>query len=744
MDQNLPSAKAVSQHFMNGWLKSEDDISPTLQPDFIKTEIQVKVEPDQDDSSVLDVNELRTFSRSQRNVKEEILDLGLQILPTGLMPPVEMEEELEIAANAHTSPDKPLNRRTHPSSKRKKCTDKKRTSRKRKPTEQIIPTKTNSDLSSERMKSFIMPGNVTQHPEKAVLSMTCLKNPAAEVTDKLREEYESIAAPDLESEVSDSCGPDLTEGQKTVLTDFEFSSEESSDEESEDHLSRWSKGDSYWSKYPPQNETVTSSQSCSGPAPGSSVETPKDAWELFMSENIIDEILQCTNLGGLRAALAKGKVWQKITKEELKAFIGLSLLIGAERSCDVPIRELFMDPLQNPLYRATMSVGRYQDLHRFLQFDNKKTRVAREASDHMAAFRNVWDLFLINCRKRFIPRDCVTVGEQLVPFQGRCKFLQHVPSRPTKSGIKIVWMCDAEVPYAIDGVIYTGRRPGEDTEENLAENTVLRLSNGLQQKGLNITMDSYFTSVPLAEKLFDKSLTMLGALHHKNPHVPPIMKPSKLRALHTSEFGFCGKVFMVSYVPKLKKAVILLSTMHTSDALNETSAKNKPEVIQYYSRTKGGVSSVKLMAENYTCKRQTKRWPMLLWYNMLDIAIVNSYSIFIAQHPSFTGGGHNTQRLFIKEIVKELVMPQIHRRREESPGLSMIILEAMDRCGMPTTLSAVSSELQEQSRLNRIRKRCYYCPSERDRKVSKFCSECSRPVCKDHSHMLVTCYRCMH
>ncbi|XP_050982427.1 uncharacterized protein wu:fj13e08 isoform X2 [Labeo rohita] len=718
MDQGLSSAKAVSHHFMNGCLKSEDDSSLTFQSDFIKSEIQVKVEPDQDDSSLLDVNEPGTFPRSQGNVKEEFLDLGLQILPAGLMPPVEMDEEFEITTNTHSSPHKPVNRRTDSLSKRKKCADKQRTSRKRKPTapaEQITPSKMNFSVSSEGMKS-LMQGNATRHPEKAVLSTLCLKKPAAEVTNTLREEYESIAASDLESEISDSDGPE--ESQKTVLTDFEFSSEESSDEESEDRFSRWSKGDSYWTKYPPEtSETVASSQSCPGPAPGSSVKTPKDAWELFMSEDIIDEILQCTNLGGQRAGLAKGKVWQKITKEELKAFIGLSLLIGVERSCDVPIRELFMDPLQNPVYRATMSVRRYQDLHRFLQFDNKKTRMAREASDHMAAFRNVWDLFMINCRKRFIPQDCVTVGEQFVPFQGRCKFVQHLPSCPTKSGIKIFWMCDAEVPYAIDGVIHAGRQPGEETEENHAENAVLRLSNGLQQKGLNITMDSYFTSVPLAEKLFDNSLTMVGTLHHKNPHVPPIMKPSKLRAPHTSEFGFCGKVFMASYVPKLKKAVILLSTMHTSKALNETSAKNKPEVIRYYNRTKGGVSNVKQMAEKYTCKRQTKRWPMLLWYNMLDIAIVNSHSIFIAQHPSFMGGGHNTQRLFIKELVKELVLPQIHRRREESHGLSMNILEAMDRCGMPTSLSAVSSELQEQSCQNRIRKRCYYCPSGRDRKL---------------------------
>jgi len=313
----------------------------------------------------------------------------------------------------------------------------------------------------------------------------------AEVTASLTEEYESIADPDLESEISDSdvpessSVPDVAEGQKTLLTDFVFSSEESCDEEeSENRFSRWSKGDSYWSKYPPQSDTRTFSESCQGPALGALLVTPKDAWELFISDNIIDEIVQCTNFGGQRAASTKGKVWQKVTKEELNAFIGLSLLIGLERNGDVPVRELFMDPLHNPLFRATMSVGRYEDLHGCMQFDDKKTRVLREASDHLAAFRNVWDMFLINCRKGFIPKDCVTVGEQLVPFRGRCKFLQHWPRLPTKYGIKIFWMCDAEVPYAIDAVIYTGRQLGEETEENLAENTVLRLSSGLQQKGI--------------------------------------------------------------------------------------------------------------------------------------------------------------------------------------------------------------------------------------------------------------------
>lgn len=187
MEQGLPSAKAISQHFMSGCLKSENE----LQTDFIQSEIQVKVEPDQDDSLSNDMNELETFPCSPGHVKEEILDLGVQILPDGLMPPVEMEEELEIATNSHTSPDQP-NRKNVSSSKSKKHTDKQRTTGKRKATnasshtircptkqskttEQIISTKMNSDVSNEGIKCLIMQGNATQHSEKSGKARTSNK-----------------------------------------------------------------------------------------------------------------------------------------------------------------------------------------------------------------------------------------------------------------------------------------------------------------------------------------------------------------------------------------------------------------------------------------------------------------------------------------------------------------------------------------------------------------------------------------
>ena len=114
-----------------------------------------------------------------------------------------------------------------------------------------------------------------------------------------------------------------------------------------------------------------------------------------------------------RVAAARGKVWKKIDYKKFVAFIGLTLLAGVEK-LGLSVRELFLDPLQNPMYKATMAVGRYEDIRKLLRLDDKRTRVERLKTDHMAAFRHIWELFLTRCRTTFIPSECMTIDEQLV------------------------------------------------------------------------------------------------------------------------------------------------------------------------------------------------------------------------------------------------------------------------------------------------------------------------------------------
>ena len=83
------------------------------------------------------------------------------------------------------------------------------------------------------------------------------------------------------------------------------------------------------------------------------------------------------------------KFWVPLVFTELKAFIGLLLIVGVHRAHVEPIREIWSREYGRPFFCATMSLNRFKDILRFLRFDNKNTRAARRETDKLAAFRDV-------------------------------------------------------------------------------------------------------------------------------------------------------------------------------------------------------------------------------------------------------------------------------------------------------------------------------------------------------------------
>ncbi|KAJ8394423.1 hypothetical protein AAFF_G00046340 [Aldrovandia affinis] len=111
---------------------------------------------------------------------------------------------------------------------------------------------------------------------------------------------------------------------------------------------------------------------------------------------------------------------------------------------------------------------------------------------------------------------------------------------------------------------------------------------------------------------------------------------------------------MMSYVPKKGKAVVLLSSMHDDQAVSHNSGKRKPEVIQYYNRTKIGVDLMDQMVHTFTCKRQVRRWPMALWHNLIDVATLNAYTTLKARHPGDLGGQNDARGASSRSLAKSL------------------------------------------------------------------------------------------
>ncbi|KRY45567.1 hypothetical protein T03_2938 [Trichinella britovi] len=72
-----------------------------------------------------------------------------------------------------------------------------------------------------------------------------------------------------------------------------------------------------------------------------------------------------------------------------------------------------------------------------------------------------------------------------------------------------------------------------------------------------------------AEDLLAKKTTIVGTLRRNKTEVPSELTEAMGREVGSSLFCFDRQLTLVSYILKRKKCVLLLSTMHHDDAVNE-------------------------------------------------------------------------------------------------------------------------------------------------------------------------------
>lgn len=298
---------------------------------------------------------------------------------------------------------------------------------------------------------------------------------------------------------------------------------------------------------------------------------------------------------------------------------------------------------------------RFEFLINCVRFDEKATREERKINDKFAAIRQIWDLFERCCRKNYTPSEFVTIDESLLGFRGRCPFKMYIPNKPDKyDGLKLVTMCDAKT-YMCSAKPYIGR---EERQSHLSIPTqyVLTLTSDIQGTNRNCTMDNWFSSYEVAEKLLERNLTMVGTMRRNKPAIPKQLLETKGKEVKSSLFVFDEKSTMVSYIPKKNKTVILLSTMHSQGVDEET---KKPEIILSYNSTKGGVDTFDQLCHSTTVSRKTRRWPLRILYGMLDIAGVNSFVIYKHNASNDKAPKHSD---FLKGLALSLVEEHLKKR----------------------------------------------------------------------------------
>lgn len=117
-------------------------------------------------------------------------------------------------------------------------------------------------------------------------------------------------------------------------------------------------------------------------------------------------------------------------------------LAGVQKASKVNREDLWSAEYGISIFKATMSLHCFHHLLNSMRFDEKSTKGGRVESDNMAAFRQIWTLFIKNCADNYGPSHQLTVDEQLMAFRGNCRFRVYMKSTPGKYGIKIFMLND--------------------------------------------------------------------------------------------------------------------------------------------------------------------------------------------------------------------------------------------------------------------------------------------------------------
>lgn len=466
--------------------------------------------------------------------------------------------------------------------------------------------------------------------------------------------------------------------------------------------------------------------------------SPLDIWKLFFTDEMINEITECTNvwLDKNKSNFSRQRDCQNTTPQEIKCIIGLLYMAGTYKAARLNLEDLWgMDGGGIEFFRLAMSLKRFKLLLRGLRFDDIRTRDHRKATDKLAPVRSIFDQFVTKCQENYIVSEFVTVDEMLAAFRGRCSFRQYIKNKPAKYGVKIFAMVCAKSFYTCNLEVYAGKQPeGPFQFDNSGKSVVERMVQPISGSRRNVTVDNWFCSLPLCKDLLvNHELTLVGTMRQNKREIPPVFVNKKLREAGDVTFGFRKDCTLVSYAAKKNKMVTLLSSMHHDSTVdtNENSATfGKPEIILFYNSSKGGVDTVDKYVSHYSVARTTNRWSMVIVFAILNVGGLNSFIISKKNNsnPSMK------RSVFLKRLAKELCREHM-----------------LSRITIPSTPTNTKRRLRQILDVEAERRpapaedvtsgRCHSCTWRQNRLSKTRCVSCRQFICREHSAP-VMCVNC--
>ena len=413
---------------------------------------------------------------------------------------------------------------------------------------------------------------------------------------------------------------------------------------------RASKG---WKKdgWSPRPFPFTGTQGPRGAAADIDSEAPVDFLELFLTDEIMEHIVDQTNLYARRDG-APARTWSPLTVQELKRCLGLSFVTGYLKK---PTLQMYwaLDCVEaTPYFNHTMARNRFQSIYSNLHFNDNSLD---DKTDRLYKVRPVLDYLVGKFKELYQPGENICVDEAMIPWRGRLSFKVYSPLKPSKYGMRLYVLSDSSNGYCFKVRPYYG-------ETMPLGETVFWLLDRLTGLGHTLYMDNYYNSVALCEQLISAGTNVCGTLR-RNRGEPPLIKSLTKKDLETGDKVSVnnGRILIIAWFDK--RLVKMITTCHEDTMVGrpirvkgrpDKVTKFKPATVLAYN---DGMHAVDRLDQNiayYPFIRKTIKWPKKFVFFLFQLAIFNSYLLFKSKHPTKCPN-HLT---FIRMVAKSWTCPE--------------------------------------------------------------------------------------
>ena len=146
------------------------------------------------------------------------------------------------------------------------------------------------------------------------------------------------------------------------------------------------------------------------------------------------------------------------TLAELKKFLALIITMGL---VDYPrIEDAWVTtwPFASYTFSSVMSRNRFSLIMKFLHLNDSTHYIPKDQPgfDALYKLRPFHDPLLRNIKEAYVLRRELAVDESMIGFKGRLSFIQYLPKKPTKWGMKAFMLADSVSGYTYAWRLYTG------------------------------------------------------------------------------------------------------------------------------------------------------------------------------------------------------------------------------------------------------------------------------------------------